>query len=519
MEIPVECNVMHGVAPECPNRPAVFLDRDGTLIEDRGHLRSPDEAVRFPDTVPALRRLARDHELFIVTQQSGVAQGLLTGDEARAVNDHVVQGLAAEGIAIRAVFCCTHGPEEGCDCRKPNPAPLWRAAAEYHLDLARSFVIGDHPHDVELARQAGAHGLYVRTGHGERHRDELPKDFVALVPGIREAADWILARRAAEGGSGGLEAVLDRAAETLRGGGVVAFPTETVYGLGADARNDVAVARIFEIKGRPRFDPLIVHVSDPAMASAVALELPGKADELIRLFWPGPLTLVLRKRPEVSDLVTAGLPTVGIRMPRHPLALDLIRRAGVPIAAPSANPFGRTSPTTAGHVARLLGGAVDAILDGGACAVGVESTILSFADDEPTVLRLGGLPLEEIEAAIGPVRMAPPTDDLPLAPGRLLRHYAPHTPLVLVEDSAALRGDLHAGLLTFRGHPDEASFGAVEVLSRSGELREAAAHLFAALRHLDEKGLAVIHAERLPDHGLGRAINDRLRRAAQQGGI
>lgn len=495
-------------------RPAVFLDRDGTLIEDRGWLRSPADAVLFPDTVPALRKLAEGHELFISTQQSGVARGLLTAEEVAAVNADLVARLAAAEIPIRAVLCCQHGPDGGCDCRKPNPAPLLRAAETFGLDLARSFGVGDHPHDVELARRAGAQGIYVRTGHGEKHRAELPAEVTALVPGIREAAEWILAVRAAEERTGDLEAELERVAGLLRRGGVVAFPTETVYGLGADARNAEAVARIFEIKGRPRFDPLIVHVASPGMAAEVAAEIPEQARTLIRRFWPGPLTLVLPKRPEVSDLVTAGLPTVGVRMPRHPLALELIRQAGVPVAAPSANPFGRTSPTKAKHVDGHLGGQVDAILDGGPCAVGVESTILSFAEEIPVVLRVGGQALEEIEAAIGPVRLAPATDDVPLAPGRLLRHYAPHTPLALVEDGAALRGGPREGLLTFRGHPREAEFGAVEVLSRAGDLREAAAHLFAALQRLDARGLDRIRAERAPDHGLGRAINDRLRRAA-----
>ena len=318
-----------------------------------------------------------------------------------------------------------------------------------------------------------------------------------------------------EQAAGSAGEAIGRAAELLRAGGVVAFPTETVYGLGADARNDAAVARIFEIKGRPRFDPLIVHVSEPEMAAEVAAEMPPAGAELVRRFWPGPLTLVLPKRADIPDLVTAGLPTVGVRMPRHPLARELIRRAGVPVAAPSANPFGRTSPTTARHVEELLGGAVDAILDGGACEVGVESTILSLAGGEPLLLRMGGLELEEIEAAIGRVRVAPPTDDVPLAPGRTLRHYAPRTRLVLEEDLAAVKGDARAGLLTFRGRGDEGTFGGAEALSRSGDLREAAARLFAALRRLDALGLETIHAELVPERGLGRAINDRLRRAAR----
>ena len=353
----------------------------------------------------------------------------------------------------------------------------------------------------------------MRTGHGEKHRAELPAEVTAIVPGIREAAEWILAVRAAEERTGNLEAELERVAGLLRRGGVVAFPTETVYGLGADARNDEAVARIFEIKGRPRFDPLIVHVANPGMAAEVAATWPAAAEELIRRFWPGPLTLVLPKRPEVSDLVTAGLPTVGVRMPRHPLALELIRKAGVPVAAPSANPFGRTSPTKAKHVDGHVGGQVDAILDGGPCAVGVESTILSFVEETPVVLRVGGLALEEIEAAIGPVRLAPATDDVPLAPGRLLRHYAPHTPLALVEDVAALRGGPREGLLTFRGHPPRGGIrrGRSAVArgrparSRGAFVRRPAAAGCVRLDRIAPSG---------PGPRLGRAINDRLRRAA-----
>lgn len=496
-------------------RPAVFLDRDGTLIEDRGHLGSVADVVWFPETIPALRSLVQDHDLFIVTNQSGIAKGRVTAAQVQAVNDHVVAHLAAAGIPIRAVYTCPHNRQDGCDCIKPNPTPVLQAARQFDLDLARSFVIGDHPHDVELGRRSGTRGLYVLTGHGAEHRDELADDDTVVLPSIREAAEWIRACREAEQASPDPERDLDHAARILATGGVVAFPTETVYGLGTNARNDAAVARIFDIKGRPRFDPLIVHVARPDMVDSVAATVPQTARTLIRRFWPGPLTLVLPKRPEVSDLVTAGLPTVGVRMPRHPLALALIQRADVPLAAPSANPFGRTSPTRADHVADLLGDAVDAILDGGPCTVGVESTILSLVQEAPLVLRVGGLAIEEIEAVIGPVGIAPPNDDLPLAPGRLARHYAPRTPMRLLGDSWAEPGDPQTGLLSFRGRPDEASFGAVEVLSRAGDLREAATRLFAAIRRLDAHGLERIIAEPVPDVGLGRAINDRLRRAAR----
>lgn len=308
---------------------------------------------------------------------------------------------------------------------------------------------------------------------------------------------------------------ISRAAAILRAGGVVAFPTETVYGLGASAFDERAVARVFEIKGRPRFDPLIVHVSGLEAAAALAADIPPAVERLARRHWPGPLTLVLPKHPVVPDLVTAGLPTVAVRCPRHPVALELLREVGGPIAAPSANRFGGLSPTTAEAAAEQLGEGPDLILDGGPCAVGVESTIVAFEPDGPVMLRPGGLSLEEIEAEIGPVRIAPATDERPRAPGRLARHYAPRTPVRLMED--ALPDDRTAArsaLLTLRAPPDAERYAAVEALSPAGDLREAAARLFAALRRLDAMGLDCIFAELMPETGLGRAINDRLRRAA-----
>jgi len=312
-------------------------------------------------------------------------------------------------------------------------------------------------------------------------------------------------------------AALDRAAALLREGGVVAFPTETVYGLGARATDERAVARVFEIKGRPRFDPLIVHVADWDRARALAVEIPPLAERLARRFWPGPLTLLLPKSPVVPDLVTAGLPTVAVRCPSHPVASELLRRAAIPVAAPSANRFGRLSPTTADAVAEQLGARPDLILDGGPCPVGIESTILSIEGGAAVLLRPGGLALEEIEAEIGPVRTGPATDARPRAPGRLPRHYAPRTPLTLLEgapppDAAAGR----SGLLAFRAPAQPQRYAAVETLAPSGDPREAAARFFAALRRLDALGLERIFAEPAPDSGLGRAINDRLRRAAER---
>jgi L-threonylcarbamoyladenylate synthase len=309
-----------------------------------------------------------------------------------------------------------------------------------------------------------------------------------------------------------------QAAEIIKTGGVVAFPTETVYGLGADAFDPIAVARIFEIKNRPSFDPLIVHVADLDEMSRLATVIPISAEKLIERFWPGPLTIVFLKKEEVPDIVTAGLPTVAIRMPRHPIALQLIREARRPIAAPSANPFGYVSPTTAEHVREQLGSRVDLILDGGPCEVGLESTILSFSEGRPRLLRPGGLPLEEIESVIGEVGTSPVEEEKPSSPGRLPRHYAPRTPIVIDgwKQNLGAYQNKKIGLLAFREVNVSFPFHHVEVLSPEGDLREAAANLFAAIRRLDVLTLDVILAEPVPETGLGRAIMDRLRRASER---
>jgi L-threonylcarbamoyladenylate synthase len=310
---------------------------------------------------------------------------------------------------------------------------------------------------------------------------------------------------------------IDRAASLIAGGGLVAFATETVYGLGADAYDERAVGRIFEAKDRPQFDPLIVHVGDPDWVWNVAVTVTPLAQRLIDAFWPGPLTLVVPKTERVPDLVTAGLETVGVRMPSHPSALALLRRSNVPIAAPSANLFGHVSPTRAEHVAEQLGERIDYILDGGPCAVGVESTIIDVSGAEPTLLRPGGLSLEALEAKIGPICITESTSDegLPqIAPGRSSRHYATRTPLVIAGEGQPLPSLDRAGLLTLIADPGDNRYAAIEVLSQRGDLAESAANLFAAMRRLDARGLDVIVARLAPETGLGRAINDRLRRAA-----
>jgi L-threonylcarbamoyladenylate synthase len=293
------------------------------------------------------------------------------------------------------------------------------------------------------------------------------------------------------------------AARVIRAGGLVAFPTETVYGLGADATQGEAVARIFEAKGRPRFNPLIVHVAGLDAARELA-EFGEDALALARRFWPGPLTLVLARADCVSELVSAGLETIAIRVPAHPVARALIEAAGVPIAAPSANKSGRVSPTRAEHVEEDFGGEIDMILDGGVADAGLESTIVALAP-QPTLLRPGAVAREDIEAVLGRP-LADPSTNKVQSPGQLLSHYAPRASLRL-EAEEALPGEV---LLAFG---PQAPQGALN-LSPAGDLREAAANLFAYLRALDAERPSRIAAMPIPSSGLGEAINDRLRRAA-----
>jgi len=301
------------------------------------------------------------------------------------------------------------------------------------------------------------------------------------------------------------------AAEVLRAGGLVAFPTETVYGLGADATNARAVAGIFAAKGRPRFNPLIVHVAEAADAARFAI-VDRRAEVLAAAFWPGALTMVLVKSAAcpIADLATAGLDTIAVRVPSHRSAQALIRAAGVPIAAPSANRSGHVSPTTPAHVEADLGDKVDTILDDGPTAVGIESTVVDLSGPAPTLLRAGGIASEAIEAILG-VALPRGTHDAerPASPGQLASHYAPRAAVRLDATSARPGEALLAFGPAVPGHD-----GPVVNLSPSGDTIEAAANLFAALRQLDAAGVTTIAVMPIPDTGLGEAINDRLRRAA-----
>ena len=312
------------------------------------------------------------------------------------------------------------------------------------------------------------------------------------------------------------------AAQSLRNGELVAMPTETVYGLAGDALNPLALAKIFEVKQRPFFDPLIVHIADRNWVEKLCVQIPPEAGVLMDRFWPGALTLVLPKNAIVPDLATSGLDTVAIRMPSHPIAQALLKEAGIPLAAPSANPFGRLSPTRAEHVSEDFKEGIDCILDGGDCSIGVESTVIGWIDGEAKLFRAGGISLEEIEEvlrhSLTPSPLSPQGGQSIQSPGNLESHYAPRTPLILLSEDGIFSpgglGGKQNGLLWFGSQNPPNGFALVENISHKGDLHEAAANLFAALHRLDNAGLTRIYAMVFPETGLGRAINDRLRKAA-----
>lgn len=311
---------------------------------------------------------------------------------------------------------------------------------------------------------------------------------------------------------------IETAADLIQQGGLVAFATETVYGLGGNALDPIAVAKIFDAKQRPHFDPLIVHLADQDQLEEFVTNVPDSARTLMNQFCPGPLTLVLPKRDVIPDLVTSGLSSVAIRIPANDQARAFIKAAGVPIAAPSANRFGCVSPTTSQHVFKGLDGRIDAVLEGGSCEVGVESTVIACpVNGQPTLLRPGGLPVEEIEAVVGPViRLNPETqnDESPQAgPGMLTRHYAPSKPIQLVDSFGEMAETSRIGVLAF-GEISEFRFAVVENLSPGASLVEAAANFFAGLHRLETADIDLIVTKWFPEEGLGVALNDRLRRAA-----
>ena len=311
---------------------------------------------------------------------------------------------------------------------------------------------------------------------------------------------------------------INLAIESLKKGNVIAIPTETVYGLAGNAFEESSVNKIFKIKNRPSFNPLIVHIPNPKHINKIAQNIPKIAQKLSKHFWPGPLTLVLEKQKHISDIVTAGKPTVAVRVPNHKLTLDLLSKLPFPLVAPSANPFGFTSPTSAKHVIEYFADKIDLILDGGVSLKGIESTIIGFENDNAVLYRHGSIPIEEIEKIIGKVEIKNKNNLSPEAPGMLKRHYAPKTKIVFSNDfikSIKSYPNKKIGILCLKKIKKIPKSVHQEVLSSDGNLNEAAKNLYAALHKLDRLNLDLILTSNMPEYELGRSINDRLRRAVE----
>lgn len=299
---------------------------------------------------------------------------------------------------------------------------------------------------------------------------------------------------------------------------VVAIPTETVYGLAGNIYSEKAIKAIFETKKRPFFNPLIVHISSVDYLTEIVEYIPEKAKLLAEAFWPGPITLVLKKKDSIPDLITAGKDTVAVRVPNHPLTLELLNQLPFPLAAPSANPFSSISPTTAQHVEAYFKDTIKMVLDGGPCKSGIESTIIGFEGDDPIIFRLGSTSIEDIEAIVGKIEIKNKKEVSPDAPGMLERHYAPKTKTVLTDtilEALRLYKNKRVGLITFQSEIENSNIEVQIALSKSGDLTESASNLYDVLHQLDKMHLDIIIAEKFPDYGLGKSINDRLERATK----
>jgi L-threonylcarbamoyladenylate synthase len=311
---------------------------------------------------------------------------------------------------------------------------------------------------------------------------------------------------------------ISKAVEVLNNDDIVAIPTETVYGLAGNIYSETAIKKIFKVKQRPLFNPLIVHIHSVEQLKDIVSDVPEKAQLLAKAFWPGSLTLVLKKKSSIPELITGGKDSVAVRIPNHPVVLELLKALDFPIAAPSANPFNRISPTTALHVEGYFKNDIEMVLDGGSCENGIESTIIGFENNEPVLYRLGAISIEDIESVIGNISVKNKKEETPDAPGMLEKHYSPKTKTHLVPDAEVFIKNVTSkkiGVITFSKEIQLPQVEHVEILSKSGDLKEAASKLYDALHKLDSLSLDIIVAEVFPNHGLGKSINDRLERASK----
>ncbi len=471
----------------------IFLDTKIFFDEMKKTRLHADAEVLSGDIVTALKELCSRFTLVLVEE---------SGNQDAAAETRVNSMISQSGIDIASTV---KGVEEVRELHRAGTAP---PAVVELLSPGSSM----SPEQIYLIH-AGLTVTFFCDEEGRKDTEScLPDTLTLSFHTFSDIASWILSHPRPYRN---LRKALQQGGDLLAHGGLVAFPTETVYGLGADATDPNAVKKIFSAKKRPFFDPLIVHVSDSAQMLPLVTELPEKASLLISRFWPGPLTVVLPKSDLIPEIVTAGFPSVAIRMPSNPLALELIRLSGKPIAAPSANLFGYTSPTTARHVQEQLEDSCDAIIDGGGCTVGIESTVISFIGDIPRILRPGGIDQSAIEACIGNVLSGEQQSEKEISesPGMLPSHYATETPLRIVEDLTDYASRKDVGVLLY-GMSSQVFSGPVEYLSPSGDPAEAAMRLYQAMRRLDSLSLSLIVVKLLPEEGIGLAVNNRLQKAA-----
>ena len=466
------------------NGSVIFIEKRTFMDERHNHSIEADQESLSKDFVSALHEL-QDHFSLVIVQEGG--------NKSSSADDCLDSLLLRSGLHISTIMEGADKPSMLAMIEQYSQSKGIPAERRYlmHTGLKVSF-FSEQPHN----------------GTGTFLSETLTLSF----HNYSDMVSWIISYPKPYQH---LRKALLSGAKSIAKGGLVAFPTETVYGLGADATNPSAVEKIFKAKKRPFYDPLIVHVSDREQMLPLVTELPEKAERLMTHFWPGPLTIVLPKSSLVPAIVTAGYPSVAIRMPSNPLALELIRLSGKPIAAPSANLFGYTSPTTAHHVQQQLEGGYDAIIDGGGCIVGIESTVISFLGKTPRILRPGGIDQKAIESCIGKVLsdQQEGTDEGSMSPGMLPSHYATSTPLRIVEDlyNYASRSDV--GVLLF-GKSEQVFSGPVEYLSLVSDPAEAAKRLYQAMRKLDSLSLSLLVVKLLPETGIGIAVNNRLMKAA-----
>lgn len=487
------------------------MDRDGIINADTGILEHPDLICITPEGIDALRNLGRRHELFVFSRPDfGGKQ--ISPREIAYINLSLDKLLRNSGVHILEWYICPRARTNQLGCIDSDPLFFKQTAEKYGFNLNRSFIISAHPHDFPATEALGIFSLFLLSGPSVTHLGKLPENQL-VFHSLEHAASWIGKHPIP---IADLDRALTDGACSIKTGGLVAFPTETVYGLGADAFNHLAVARIFEVKKRPLHNPLIVHIAEIAQLEQLVEEVSPIALRLINRYWPGPLSLVFRKKRTVPDIVTAGQPTVAVRMPAHPMASELIRRSKTPIAAPSANAFGRTSATSAQHVLDQLQNVCDVLIDGGACRIGLESTVVSVTGTKPVLLRPGAIPIEDMETTANTSfirKYIPPMENNLESPGMMNTHYQTATPMHIVEDCLPFAGRTDIGFLLF-GETGDTFAGPTQNLSPTSDLKEAAVNLFRAMRELDALGLKAIVSKLLPETGIGYAINDRLRKAS-----